>query len=64
MAPWQKAQVVDALSRDCERLALAGIRSESPGATVSRLRYLLAVRRLGRDLALRAFGEGAESERP
>lgn len=57
MAFWEKAQLGNSLSQDCERLARAGIRSQRPGLTAEEERILLAVRRLGRALTLRAYGD-------
>jgi hypothetical protein len=62
MSPAEKAQIVTLLARDCERLALAGIRSQRPGLDARGERLLLAVRRLGRDLAMRAYGADLLSE--
>jgi len=63
MPAWEKAQLVNLLARDCERLAIAGIRSQSPGLDARGERLLLAVRRLGRELTLRAFGDDPVLER-
>ena len=57
MAPWQKAELVTALSLDCRRLALAGIRSQEPGASHARERFLLAQRLFGSELAREAYGD-------
>ena len=56
MSPAEKAVVVDALSIDTERLALAGIRSISENPSVEQERYELAVRRYGRPLARDVYG--------
>jgi len=56
MPAWEKAQCVNELSGDCERLAPAGIRHDSPNVTPHQARVLLAARRFGRALARRAFG--------
>lgn len=57
MPAWEKARLVNLLSLDCERLAVAGIRSQRPGLGRRGERLLLAVRRLGRELTVRAFGD-------
>lgn len=56
MEPWQKAELVTALSLDCRRLALAGIRSQEPGASPARERFLLAERQFGSELAREVYG--------
>lgn len=56
MPPWRKAELVSALSRDCERLAVAGIRERHPGATPEEQRLRLAALRIGPELARRAYG--------
>ena len=63
MPAWEKAGLVNLLSRDCERLAIAGIRSQHPGLESREERRLLALRRLGRDLTLRVFGDDPMLER-
>jgi hypothetical protein len=56
MPTWRKAELVNALSRDCERLALAGIRERHPDATPEEARLRLGALRLGRELMIQAFG--------
>ena len=56
MSAAEKAVLVDALSIDTERLALAGIRSIWENPSVERERYELAVRRYGRPLARDVYG--------
>jgi hypothetical protein len=51
LRPAEKAQLANALSIDCERLARAGIAVSEPSATDSRVSYLLAIRRYGPDFA-------------
>jgi hypothetical protein len=61
MSPADKARLVDTMTRDCEKLARAGIRDRRPDASPEEVRFLLAVRRFGRELAVRALGS-ARSE--
>jgi hypothetical protein len=56
MSAAEKARRVDLLTRDATRLAVAAIRDEHPNASPRQLRFLLAERRLGRELAVRALG--------
>lgn len=51
MSPAEKARVVDTLTRDCTVLACAGIRDRHPNASPEQVRFLLGVRRLGREVA-------------
>lgn len=53
-----KAHLANALSIDCERLARAGIVAMEPAASEARIRYILAERRYGTDMARAAFGAG------
>jgi len=59
LPPDEKAQLANAMSIDCERLARAGIAVSEPSASDSRIRYLLAVRRYGSDFAEAVLGSGA-----
>jgi hypothetical protein len=64
MTPAAKAQLVNALTRDCETLALAGIRIRHPDATADELRLRLGGMRLGRNLMIEAYGwDPAEGRR-
>ncbi len=64
MAPAARAQLADSLTRDCETLALAGIRIRHPDATAEELRLRLGALRLGRDLMIEAYGwDPAEGRR-
>jgi hypothetical protein len=56
MPAWRKAWLVDALSRDCEKLALAGIRERHPGVSPEEARLRLGALRIRRDLMIEAFG--------
>lgn len=49
--PAEKATLVDALFRDCTAMALTGIRLQHPDATPDEVRYQLALRRYGREVA-------------
>lgn len=51
LTPGEKLVLADQLSVDCELLARAGIVAMEPDATPARVRYLLAVRRYGPDIA-------------
>ena len=56
MAPSKKAQLVAVLTRDCETLAIAGIRQRHPEATPNEIRLRLGGLRIGRDLMIEALG--------
>jgi len=56
MSAWEKGRLVDALSRDCERLALAGIRERHPEASARESLLRLGALRIERELMIRAFG--------
>jgi len=56
MTPAAKAQLVNALTRDCETLALAGLRVRHPDATADELRLRVGGLRLGRDLMIEVYG--------
>ena len=60
MSPLEKARVVDSLSRATQELALAGIRSRHPNASVNECLLRLAVLKLGPQLAVRVYPEVAE----
>ncbi len=49
--PAEKAARVDAMFRDCTTMALTGIRLQHPDATPAEVRYQLALRRYGREVA-------------
>ncbi|MGE0728428.1 MAG: hypothetical protein AB7O92_08390 [Acidimicrobiia bacterium] len=49
--PAEKAAQVDAMFRDCTAMALTGITLQHPDATPEEVRYQLALRRYGRELA-------------
>ncbi len=51
MPPAKKAELADRLSEDCTTLALAGIRALNPDANPASIRYQLALRRYGKELA-------------
>ena len=59
MSPIERAQLANAASIDCERLARAGIAAMGPDADEARIRYLLVQRRYGTALADAAFGTEA-----
>jgi hypothetical protein len=50
-SPAEKAAQVDAMFRDCTTMALTGISMQHPDATPEEVRYQLALRRYGRELA-------------
>jgi hypothetical protein len=56
MKPTEKAAAVQALCRDCEALASAGIRDRYRGISAREARLRLGALRLGRDLMIQAFG--------
>lgn len=64
MKPWEKAALVAVLCRDCEILAIAGIRDREPDAGPEEIRRRLAVLRLGRELATQALGPDASDAEP
>ena len=51
LTPGEKLLLADQLSIDVEMLARAGIAATEPDASPERVRYLLALRRYGRDIA-------------
>jgi hypothetical protein len=55
MPAWRKAELVELLSRDCETLALAGIRERHPTASAREARLHLGALRLSRSLMIEAF---------
>ena len=56
MTPAQKAAGVRAIPLAVHTLALAGLRQQHPSASEGELRLRLAVRRLGEEMAARAYG--------
>lgn len=62
MSSLEKAQLADELCATVERLARIGIRQRHPEATPRELFLRLAILRLGRDLAVRAYPEARELE--
>jgi hypothetical protein len=54
----ERVALVDQMSLDVERIALAGIRQQQPGIGDVDARHELARRRYGRAVADRAFGRG------
>jgi hypothetical protein len=56
MSVADKASLVDQMCRDVEVLAIAGICAANPGASEADIRYELARRRFGRQLANESFG--------
>ncbi len=52
----ERVTAIEALHRDCSALAIAGIRTTDPEATPDRVRYLLATRRYGHELADEVYG--------
>ncbi len=56
MPSWRRAELVAALCRDCEELARAGVHRRHPDATPDEVRLRVAALRLGRALAVEAFG--------
>lgn len=56
LTPSQRAERMQALNRDCERLAVAGIRERYPDADEYEVRMRLGVLRVGPSLMRSAFG--------
>lgn len=56
MAPYERALLADQLSIDVATLAIAGIRSQTPGIGDAEVAHELARRRYGAQLANEAFG--------
>ena len=52
-----RVQLTFSLMDNATELALAGIRTQEPGLSIERERWLLMVRRYGRDLALSVLGD-------
>ena len=59
MSPLDKARTVDALTRDTQALALAGIRRRHPGASERECFLRLAVLKLGRETTIRLYPDAA-----
>lgn len=62
MTPAQKAQIVDELYRDSQRLAEIGVRMRYPDATDREVMLRLASLRNGREVMIEAFGWDPEIE--
>lgn len=62
MSPAQRGALMEALNRDCEQLAVAGIRSRHPNATDHEVLMRLGVLRNGPELMKAAFGWDADVE--
>ncbi|MCI0657876.1 MAG: hypothetical protein L0170_12505 [Acidobacteria bacterium] len=60
MSPIEKARTVAAISRSVQALSLAGIRLRYPEASERECFLHLAVLKLGRELACRAYPEAAD----
>lgn len=56
MTPQDRSALANQMSIDVTEFALAGIRTQLPGASEERVRHELARRRFGRELADAAFG--------
>ena len=59
MSPLDKVRTVDALTRDTQALALAGIRRRHPGASERECFLRLAVLKLGREATIRLYPDAA-----
>ena len=59
MSPLDKARAVDALTRDTQALALAGILRRHPGASGRECFLRLAVLKLGRETTIRLYPDAA-----
>ncbi len=62
MSPTDKAAIVDALNRDVQRLAEAGVRRRYPKATDREVFLRVAALRNGTDLSVAAYGWDPEVE--
>lgn len=62
MTPAQRGALMEALTRDCEQLAIAGIRSRHPNATEHEVLMRLGVLRNGPELMKAAYGWDADVE--
>ena len=60
MSSVEKAELIESLNRDVDRIAVAGILLQHPGAGPLKVRHELARRRFGDQLADAAFGDSAE----
>jgi hypothetical protein len=60
MSPSEKAALIAGLCRAADALALAGIRHRYPGASPRECFLRLAILRLGRDLAYRAYPDASQ----
>ncbi len=56
MTPGERANMVRAMNRSCEALALAGIRQRHPDADAEEIRMRLGVLRIGPELMREVFG--------
>jgi hypothetical protein len=56
MSVGERAEMVNAMNRACEALALAGIRQRHPNASPEEIRMRLGVLRIGAALMLEVFG--------
>ena len=56
MSPAEKSACVDALNRDVQLMAEAGIRRRHPTASDREVFLRLAALRIGRDLSIAAYG--------
>ncbi len=62
MEPWQKAELANQLTLDCTALALAGTHARSDGLSQNEIRYQLALRRYGQELADEVYGTPTEAD--
>lgn len=58
MPVWKKAHLINEATKGIQQLAIAGIRHQYPNATISQIKFQLAVRWLGKDLANRFYEHG------
>jgi hypothetical protein len=57
MSVMEKAEMVSVMCRDCDHLAVVGIRYREPDVSEARERWLLMSRRYGRPFATRVLGD-------
>ncbi|MGL4619322.1 hypothetical protein [Chroococcidiopsis sp.] len=62
MPVWKKAHSIDEATKGIRQMAIAGIRHQYPHATISKIKFELAVRWLGKDIAVRFYGDKNEGK--
>ncbi|MDZ4878393.1 MAG: hypothetical protein CLLPBCKN_007828 [Chroococcidiopsis cubana SAG 39.79] len=62
MPVWKKAHSIDEATKGIRQMAIAGIRHQYPNATTSQIKFQLAIRWLGKDIAVRFCGDRNEDK--